>query len=136
MTPTEISDYELFLNKKHLIILRELLQDEIKEENVQSILDLLNSTLIYFVYTKVEDSFVKIFRLTINKNIPPYANERLIDIRNLKYPPDPKAITKYGRCNLRGQSILYGSLKSMTSLDEMRPQSGDLITESVWKKNH
>lgn len=134
MNPTEISEYELFLNKKHILILRELFNNKIKEENVPSIIDLLNRIFIYFVYCKDADSFDKIFRVTINKNIPPYANERLMDLRNIKYPPNPEAIIKYGRCNFPGQSILYASLMRMTSLDEMRPQSGDLITESVWKK--
>ncbi len=69
--PSEISDYELFLNKKHILILKELSKREITEENVQFTISLLDHFFIYFVYCKDECSLDKIFRLTINKNIPP-----------------------------------------------------------------
>jgi hypothetical protein len=129
----EITDFELFLNKKNLDILRDLSRKDIKEENVQLIIKLLDRLLIYFVYAKDKSSFEKLFRLTINKTIIG-ENTRLKYISNLKYPPDKKVIKKYGRCNLPKQSILYASLMSMTSLNEMKPRTRDLITETVWKR--
>lgn len=131
MTLQEIPDFELFLTLKNLDILRELSQKEIDEAKVQLVINLLDRLLIYFPYIKHNYSFKYLFRLVINKRI---ANEnvRLMQIVNLKYPPNKERVKKYGRCNLPQQSILYASLQSMTALDEMKPQAGDLITETVW----
>ncbi|HVA97960.1 MAG TPA: hypothetical protein VNG53_03615, partial [Bacteroidia bacterium] len=133
MTIQEISDYELFLNKKYLEVLRGLFGKETTETNVQSIIKLLDAIFIYFVFSKDKSSFEKLFRLTMNKTIV-NDNVRLKYIVNLKYPPNKKCIKKYGRCNLPEQSILYASLMSMTALGEMRPKAGDLITETLWKR--
>lgn len=133
MSIKEITDFELFLNKKNLQILREFFGKETTATNVQSIIKLIDRILIYLVFSKDKLSFEKLFRLTINKTIV-NDNIRLKYIVNLKYPPDKKCIKKYGRCNLPEQSVLYASLMSMTALGEMRPKAGDLITETVWKR--
>lgn len=131
MSLQEISEFELFLNLKNLDILRELSQKEINEANVQLIINLLDQLLIYFPYGKHNYSYKYLFRLVINKRIV-NDNVRLMKIINLKYPPNKEQVKRYGRCNLPQQSILYASLQSMTALDEMKPQAGDLITETVW----
>lgn len=131
MIHREISEYELFLNKKNIYILKELSNNEITSENERFIITLLDKLFIYFFYCKHEYSFEKIYRITINKNIL-NSNKRIKDIRNLKYPPNSNSVTKYGRCNLPKQSIFYGSLMQMTSLNELKPRVGDLITESTW----
>lgn len=133
MTEQEISDFELFLNLKNLEILRDFSAKEIEESNVNFIIKLLDKLLIYFPYNKHSYSFKYLFRLVINKRIV-NNNVRLTQVRNLKYPPRKECVKKYGRCNLPQQNILYASLSSMTALDEMKPQKGDLITETVWKK--
>jgi hypothetical protein len=79
-----------------------------------------------------EDCFDTLYRITINKRILK-ANKRIRDIRQLKYPPDPNLVKTYGRCNLPCQSVLYASFMKITSLGELRPKVGDLITISTWK---
>ena len=132
MIHNEISDYELFLNKKHLDILKSLSKKEITSNNERLILNLLDKLFIYFVFSKYQDCFDIIHRITINKKILK-TNKRLKDIGNLKYPPDCNLVTTYGRCNLPNQSVLYASFMEITSLGELRPKIGDLITQSTWK---
>lgn len=133
MTEQEISDFELFLNLKNLEILKDFSGKEIEESNANFIINLLDKLLIYFPYNKHSCSFKYLYRLVINKRIV-NNNVRLTQVVNLKYPPKKELVKKYGRCNLPQQNILYASLSRMTALDEMRPQKGDLITETVWKK--
>lgn len=132
MVDKEISDYELFLNKEHLRLLKSLSNKEINSSDEDSIRCLLDKLFIYFFYSKYQDSFDTIHRITINKRILK-TNNRIKDIRNLKYPPDSNLVTTYGRCNLPKQSVLYASFMQITSLGELRPQIGDLITQSTWR---
>lgn len=132
MIHNEISDYELFLNKKNLDILKSLSEKEIASHDERLILNLLDKLFIYFVYSKYQDCFDTIHRITINKRILT-TNKRIKDIRNLKYPPDFNSVTTYGRCNLPKQTVLYASFLGITSLGELRPKIGDLITKSTWK---
>lgn len=127
----DITDFELFLITKHITILEEIAQNELSEKREKYISQLLDSLFINFFYLNHNYAFDKVYRTTINKNILK-ANKRIKDIRNLKYPPDGIKIEKFGRCNLPGQSIFYGSLMQMTSLNELRPKVGDLITETLW----
>ena len=92
---------------------------------------MLDQSLYFFAHLILEDCFPDIQRLTINKSILG-SNKRIHDIKFLKYPPAEK-VTKYGRCNLPGQSILYACFSPMTALNELKPRKGDLITTSKWR---
>jgi len=80
-------------------------------------------------------SFDKCFptfcRLTINKNVLDGANERLTETKWLGNKPANK-VNKYGRMNLIGQSILYGTFSVPTAINELEPKCGDLVTLSEW----
>lgn len=60
------------------------------------------------------------------------SNKRIRNIDFLKNPPKEK-VNRYGRCNLKQDSVFYGSPMIMTAFSEMRPKVGDLITKSIWK---
>jgi hypothetical protein len=92
---------------------------------------MLEHAIPFFSNLVLTGTFPELKRITINRNVVG-ANKRIRDICYLKYPPANK-VTKYGRCNLPGQSVFYGTFISMTALFEMRPRIGDLITESTWR---
>ena len=75
--------------------------------------------------------FPKIQRVTINKYLPDNNNERIQDIKFLKYPP-AAAVKRNGRANYVGQSMLYATFDPITAMSEMRPKVGDRITTSTW----
>ena len=127
----DITGFELFQTITHIKILEQLSQNEITCDKEKKIIKLLDSLFNNFFYLRHEYLFEEIYRITINKNILK-SNKRIKDIRQLKYPPDKSYVTKYGRWNLPGQPIFYGSLMRMTSLNELKPKVGDLITESTW----
>lgn len=78
-----------------------------------------------------EGKFDDIKRITINKSILS-ENKRITEISHLKYPP-AKYVKNYGRANLKNQSVLYGTFDMLTTLNEMKPNVGDLICISTWK---
>jgi hypothetical protein len=128
---TEITGFELFQTITHIRILEQISRNEITSGREKEIVKLLDCLFTNFFYLRHEYLFEEIYRITINKNILK-SNRRIKDIGHLKYPPDKTYVTKYGRCNLPGQPIFYGSLMRMTSLNELKPKVGDLITESTW----
>ena len=75
--------------------------------------------------------FPKLERITINKRILG-SNKRIHNIDYLKYPLADKVL-RYGRCNLKNESIFYGAPMVTTAISEMRPKVGDLKTKSIWK---
>ncbi len=84
------------------------------------------------IICKIGDGyFPTLLRITINKRVIK-ENSRIYHIDKLKYPPS-KYITKYGRANLKHQSVFYGTFHPMTAIKEMKPEVGDLITISEWK---
>jgi len=75
--------------------------------------------------------FPAIERVTVNKRVIK-ENARINDIDKLKYPPS-ECVKRYGRANLKNQSVFYGTFNFMTAIKEMKPEIGDLITVSEWK---
>lgn len=130
----DISESEIRKFNAILDYLKRLSEDGVNSLIEKQILLMLDDCLPFFAYLTMEDVFPELHRLTINKNVTG-ANKRIWDVNLLKYPPKEK-VDKYGRCNLPRQSVLYSSMVNMTSINEMRPKVGDLITNSVWKIKH
>lgn len=92
----------------------------------------------FFESTKVccsigDGIFPIIERITVNKRVlKENKNIRINDVNKLKYPP-AACVKKYGRSNLKSQSVFYGTFNFMTAIKEMNPDKGDLITVSKWK---
>lgn len=95
------------------------------------LLDMLDETIKFHSYLTLHQVFPEIERMTINRHVVG-KNKRIKDINYLKYPPADK-VTKYGRCNLPLQSVFYGSFNIMVTMNEMRPEVGDLITRTKWR---
>jgi hypothetical protein len=90
----------------------------------------LDYSVNFFANLTNTRTFEEIKRVTINRNILG-SNKRIKDIEFLKYPPAEK-VTKYGRCNLPGSSVFYGTFSMLHALKELKPRVGDLITISTW----
>lgn len=71
-------------------------------------------------------------RLTINRNLRDNNNETIKELEFLKNPPK-EVLHKYGRANLKYQSVLYATSILPTLIKETRPEVGDLVTISRWK---
>lgn len=74
--------------------------------------------------------FPTLERITVNKRVIK-TNERILNSKDLKYPPE-KCVKNFGRANLKGQSVFYGTFNFITAIKEMQPEVGDLITISSW----
>jgi hypothetical protein len=123
---------ELETWKARLNSLRPLLQKgSINEALAEHLKQTLNQVITFISSPIFTTGFPKIQRVTINKNLPGNNNERIKDIKYLKYPP-ADAVTKNGRANYIGQSMLYATFDPMTALSEMKPRIGDRITTSTW----
>lgn len=108
-----------------------LSDDGLSHGVVGKITEMLNYAKPVFRHLILEESFPELIRLTINKKVIG-ENKRIKQINHIKYPP-PHKVEKYGRCNLPGQSILYAGFLKPTILNELKPDSGDMITTSLWK---
>ena len=75
--------------------------------------------------------FPIIKRVSINKRIV-NENIRIFEVEKLKYPPS-NCVTKFGRANLKKQSVFYGAFNLNTAIKELKPETGDLITVSEWR---
>lgn len=126
MTNREISDFNQLLNA-----FNKFSEFGINDATEKWILSVLDNSLPFFTHLINHYEFKTLERITINNRILG-SNKRIKDIKFLKYPPADK-VTKYGRCNLIGQSVFYGSTMFMTAMSEMKPRVGDLITKSIWK---
>ncbi len=131
MIPKDIEDKDLQNFQRLLEYFTQLAEDGVTSLIEKQLLLMLDNTIPFFANLVMTEDFYELKRITINKNVIG-SNKRIYEIKYLKYPPAEK-VTKYGRCNLPGQSIFYGSFLSMTALNEMRPNKGDLITESTWR---
>lgn len=78
-----------------------------------------------------EGIFPTIERITVNKRVIG-TNTRILEEKKLKYQP-AECVKKYGRANLKCQSVFYGTFNFMTAIKEINPEIGDLITVSRWK---
>jgi hypothetical protein len=72
-----------------------------------------------------------IYRMTINKNVVG-GHKRIGHVKYLQYPPIEKVLD-YGRCNLKHESVFYGTFDHLTLFNEVRPKDGNLVTTSTWK---
>jgi len=70
-------------------------------------------------------------RITINRRLKENNNERITETKWLGYKPSC-LVDSYGRMNLIGQSILYGTFSVPTAINELLPKPGDLVTLSEW----
>jgi hypothetical protein len=131
MIPKDIEDKDLQNFQRLLEYFTQLAEDGVTSLIEKQLLLMLDHTIPFFANLVMTEGFYELKRITINKNVVG-SNKRIYEIKYLKYPPAEK-VTKYGRCNLPGQSVFYGSFLSMTALNEMRPNQGDLITESTWR---
>jgi hypothetical protein len=98
------------------------------EENL-IISDLKHFNPLCFAFNKV---IPNIQRLTINRNLRDNNNETINELEFLKNPPK-EVLHKYGRANLKYQSILYATFILPTLIKETNPDVGDLVTISKWK---
>lgn len=70
-------------------------------------------------------------RITVNNRISKLGNSRITEIGYLKNPP-PDCIKNYGRANLIGQSVFYGTFMRPIAIKEMRPNKKERYTVSKW----
>ncbi len=101
------------------------------EEN-RIITELKHFKPLYFAFCKI---IPELQRLTINKKLSKNNNETITKFGDLKNPPDEivKKLNRYGRANLKNQSVLYASFILPTLIKETNPDVGDLVTISRWK---
>lgn len=104
----------------------------ISNRNIHLLEEIINEVRDYLPIPSMPFRPAQLVRVTLNRNISKVGNRMITEIKYLKYPP-PESITKFGRCNLIGQSMLYGSFNMVTASKEMRPEIGDLVTISTWK---
>ena len=100
------------------------------ENKIISELKLFNP--LCFAFSKVVPCLQ---RLTINRYLSNNNNETITDLKLLKNPPLDvlEKLNKYGRANLKDQSVLYATFLLPTLIKETRPEVGDLVTISKWK---
>lgn len=126
MNTKQLSDFNGFLN-----VVNELCRNGINESTEKWIIENLERNLPFFSHLVFEQEYEVIERVTVNGRILK-SNKRITDLKQLKYPP-ANCVTKYGRCNLKNQSVFYGSTLMMTAMSEIQPRVGDLITKSIWR---
>lgn len=131
MISKDINEVEVKNFKALLDYFKQLSGDGVNTLIEKQLLLMLDFSIPFFSNLVLSDVFEEINRITINKNVVG-ANKRIHDIDFLKYPPANK-VSKYGRCNLPGQSVFYSSFFSITALNEMKPKIGDLITQTTWR---
>lgn len=134
MISTDITEEEVKKFQGLFEFLKRLAADGVTPLIEKQLLAMLEHATPYFAHLVMTSVFPEFHRITINKNVIG-SNKRIRDIKFLKYPPAEK-VSKYGRCNLPKQSVLYGAFIHMTALNELKPQVGDLITHSTWRVKH
>jgi len=131
MSEIAFTDFQLAEFKNLLQYFKKLAEKGVTPLIEKQLLLMLDRSLPFFAHLHSKNVFPELIRLTINRNVLGY-NRRIRKISQLKYPPAEK-VTKYGRCNLPGQSILYATYPQITAFGEMKPSIGDLVTISHWK---
>ena len=110
-----------------------LIEGSINETTSKWLYENLDKAIPFFSSPIFEMRFPELQRVTINKSLFGGINQRIDEIKFLKYPPAEK-VSKHGRANLIGQSIFYSTSNPITALKEMKPSAGDMITTSIWKQ--
>ncbi|MEX2409847.1 MAG: hypothetical protein WD607_00510 [Candidatus Paceibacterota bacterium] len=124
------SDFEINKFRKMLDYFRELSRGGVTGVIEDWLLNMMELTIPFQANFWFTENFSGFERITINKRVIG-ENNRIKYIKHLKYPPR-KLVKKYGRCNLPGESVLYGTFNFLTAIAEMKPERGDLITRSIW----
>ena len=129
----ELTEKELIELKANIDFIIKFAKEGLGKSLDQNLLvSLLQKLLIIPCFPLVTSEMnQEVYRMTINKEIFGI-NKRIHDIKFLKAPPIDK-VKKFGRCNLPGQSVFYGTYDHLTLYNEKRPKTGDLVTISVWK---
>lgn len=109
-----------------------LTKNSIQEKDISFITPLLNILLMSFPLPMYKFIPAQLHRLTINEKVPPYVNDRISEMEYIKYPK-AKYITKFGRCNIVANPILYGGFNLHAIFNEMKPNVGLNITTTEWK---
>ena len=131
MIPNNIKNEDLDNLKSILNYLKQLSDDGVSPLIEKQILFLLDNLVPFFSNLVMTGIFPEIHRLTINERVLG-ENKRIRDFKYLKYPPANK-VSYYGRCNYPQQSILYSSMFHVTTINEIQPRVGDLMTASIWR---
>jgi len=119
--------------RKKINILHPFLKKGSIDKSIVTFLKSKIDEIIPFLSVPIFDTeFMEIHRITINKKIKEVGNNRITFIKHLKYPHE-SYVKKYGRANYNYQSRFYGTFDPMTALKEMKPDIGDVITESIWR---
>ncbi len=131
MIYNEISNSDLEMFQITLSNFKKIAESGINEKNEKEIIRTLDYFIPFISNLTANSVFSKLHRVTINKRVVG-KNQRIFKISELKYPPS-SLVTKYGRCNIKGQSIFYSGSNWLNTMNEMNPENGDMITESVWE---
>lgn len=109
-----------------------LQKNSIQEKDIPAIQPILDLIIMNFPLPLYKFIPAQLNRLTINKKVPPYTDERINEIKYIKQP-DRKYVSKYGRCNVIDNPVLYGGFNLLSIFNEMRPEIGSIVTASQWK---
>lgn len=123
-------EIQTFIESLHAFYQRmEMINFKYPEEFEKLIIEAFEPLKVYNLLG--EGIFQTIERITVNKRVIG-SNTRISEERKLKYPPT-ECVKKYGRANLKYQSVFYGTFHFRTAIKEVNPEIGDLITVSRWK---
>jgi hypothetical protein len=93
---------------------------------------ILDSFLNHLPHPDYFISPATITRLTKNSNIPGIGLNRLTKVEHISHPKT-EFVKTYGRCNIPGSPVFYGSFNFITIMKEMRVKKGDIVTHSRWR---
>lgn len=131
MALEEISAELFEKSMAELRVLHDISKIEISPHHENTVIALIQKLFDAIPYVVTEQEYEKLIRISINRDVAG-SNRRLTNISQLKYPPKHK-VKKYGRCNIPEESIFYCSMIGLTSIKELKPKVGDLITETTWE---
>lgn len=126
-----LSQRDVLEFKNLLYFFKRLTSDGVTPLIEKQILFMLDNSMPFLTNLRMEAEFPEIYKLTINRNVIG-ANKRIKEVKYLTYPPK-NLVKSYGRCNKPGQNIFYGALSWMTTMNEVGPRRGDLITSTKWR---
>src|SRR6266496_1627871 len=109
-----------------------LVKNSIQEKDIPVITPLLEVLIHNFPLPLYRFVPARLERLTINKKVPPNTDDRINEIKYVRYPYK-KYVTKFGRCNVINNPVLYGAFNLLTVFPEMKPETGINVTHSDWQ---
>lgn len=108
-----------------------LKKNSINEYSINSIEYFLKNEFSYLTNLTFKKQIDRFQRVTVNSRICNGNQQRLYKIDQLIYHPN--GAKEYGRANIIGDKILYGTDDIPTALKEARVKENDLVTISNWK---